>query len=198
MNGDEMNAEIAPAPTALVIFESMYGNTRVIADHVAEGLRAVFAADVVPTATTTAERLAGVDLVVLGAPTHVHGLPGRRSREAAMTAVERSADDLVLEPDARGPGLRELLDQLDRGVGTAAAAFDTRIDAPAIFTGRASRGIAKRLRDHGFRLITAPESFFVDKHNHLLDGETDRATAWGRDVALRSMARDRGAEQQVR
>jgi hypothetical protein len=192
-----MSDQIGPAPTALVIFESMYGNTHVIADHVADGLREVFATDVVSAATATVERLAGVDLVVVGAPTHVHSLPGRRSRDAAATAVERSPDDLVLEPDALGPGLRELFDQLGRLPHTAAAAFDTRLDGPAIFTGRASRGIAKRLRDHGFALVTAPESFLVDKHNHLLDGEADRATAWGREVATTALAAGREARQQV-
>jgi hypothetical protein len=191
-----MSGQIAPAPTALVIFESMYGNTHVIADHVAEGLRGVFATDVVSAATTTAERMAGVDLIVVGAPTHVHGLPGRRSREAAVAALERSPDDLVLETDALGPGLRELFDQLGGESHSAAAAFDTRIDGPAIFTGRASRGIARRLRDHGFDLVTAPESFLVDKHNHLLEGEADRATSWGRAVAARVAGRE--TQPQVR
>ena len=183
-----MSDHTDPAPTALVIFESMYGNTHAIADHVAEGLRAGFATDVVSAATTTVERLAGVDLVVLGAPTHVHGLPGEHSRETAAAAIDRSTDGLVLEPDALGPGLRELFDQLDEGTHAAAAAFDTRIDGPAVFTGRASRGIAKRLKGHGFHLVIAPESFLVDKHNQLLDGEADRATAWGRDVATAALA----------
>ena len=191
-----MSDQTGPAPTALVIFESMYGNTHVIADHVAEGLRAVFATDVVSAATITAERMVSVDLVVVGAPTHVHSLPGRRSREAAATAVERSPDDLVLEADALGPGLRELFDQLGGGSHAAAAAFDTRVDGPAIFTGRASRGIAKRLRDHGFHLVTTPESFLVDKHNRLLDGEADRATSWGRAVAESATVADRGPRQQ--
>ena len=186
-----MSDQTGSAPTALVIFESMYGNTHVIADHVADGLRAVFTTDVVSAATAIPERMAGVDLVVVGSPTHVHGLPGERSRKAAATAIEKSPDDLVLEPDALGPGLRELFAQLDAGSRTAAAAFDTRIGGPAIFTGRASRGIARRLRDHGFRLITAPESFLVDKHNRLLDGEADRATSWGRAVAESATVADR-------
>jgi hypothetical protein len=193
-----MIAENGPAPTALVIFESMYGNTHTVADHVADGLRSVFATDVLPAARATPAGLAAVDLVVVGAPTHVHGLPRQRTREAAVAALEKSPDDLTLEPEALGPGLRELFDQLDRRDGAVAAAFDTRIDAPAVLTGRASRGIAGRLRDHGFRLVTAPESFLVDKHNHLRDGEADRATAWGRDVAERAAVGDREVQQQAR
>ncbi|MEZ5297611.1 MAG: hypothetical protein R2697_15455 [Ilumatobacteraceae bacterium] len=64
-----------------------------------------------------------------------------------------------------------------------AAAFDTRADAPEILTGHASHGIAKRLRKHGFELVAEPESFLVDKQNHLVDGEDVRAAEWGEAVA---------------
>jgi hypothetical protein len=166
--------------TALVVFESMFGNTHVIADHVADGLRASFATEVTSAAAVTAEQLDAADLLVVGAPTHVHGLPGPRSRHAAADSVEKSPDQLVLEPDALGPGLRELFDRLAVDRDRPAAAFDTRIDAPAAFTGRASRGIARRLKGHGYELAADPQSFLVDKHNHLLSGEAERAEAWGR------------------
>jgi len=175
--------------SALVIFESMFGNTHLIADHVAEGLRASFACEVRSAAAVTPDQVVAADLVVVGAPTHVHGLPGPRSRHAAADSVEKSPDELVLEPYALGPGLRELFDRLEHEGGPAAA-FDTRIDAPAVFTGRASRGIARRLRDHGFGLVADPESFLVDKHNHLLDGEAPRAEAWGRSLAARMVGDD--------
>ncbi len=70
-----------------------------------------------------------------------------------------------------------------RSFGASAAAFDTRIDGPATLTGRASKGIARRLRHHGLELIAGPESFLVDKHNHLLDGEADRAQEWASKLA---------------
>lgn len=47
------------------------------------------------------------------------------------------------------------------------------------FTGRASRGIDRLLRQHGCVLLTAPESFLIGKHNTLLDGEDSRARRWG-------------------
>ena len=40
---------------AVVIYESMYGNTHVVADHIAEGLRSRFDVDVVPVGRATAE-----------------------------------------------------------------------------------------------------------------------------------------------
>ena len=69
------------------------------------------------------------------------------------------------------------------GSGRHAAAFDTRVHGSTLLTGQASRGIAKRLVAHGFELVVDPESFFVDKSNHLEAGEIDRATAWGHRVA---------------
>ena len=75
---------------------------------------------------------------------------------------------------------------LPSGDGTAAAAFDTRIDGPAPLTGR-PRGIARRLRDHGFRLVVGPESFLVDKQSRLLAGENERATAWAPRWPARSL-----------
>ena len=61
----------------------------------------------------------------------------------------------------------------------AAAAFDTRINGVPAFTGRASRGIARLLSQHGYALLTAPESFLIGKHDALLDGEDSRARSWG-------------------
>jgi hypothetical protein len=60
-----------------------------------------------------------------------------------------------------------------------AAAFDTRVNGIAVFTGRASRPIARLLRRHGYRLVAAPQSFLVGSHNTLLDGEASWARRWG-------------------
>jgi hypothetical protein len=68
-------------------------------------------------------------------------------------------------------------------LGVSAAAFDTRMHAPAVLTGRASTSISKQLRKHGMREISAPESFFVTKQNRLETGEEERARAWGQGLA---------------
>jgi len=64
-----------------------------------------------------------------------------------------------------------------------AAAFDTRLAAPVMFTGRASKGIAALLRQHGLMLLAPAESFLVTKENVLRPGEEDRAQDWGRELA---------------
>ena len=179
---------------AVVIYESMYGNTHVVADHIAEGLRSRFDVDVVPVGGATTELLAHCDLVVCGGPTHVHGMSSERSRAAAVTAQEKEPGRLSLDPEAAGQGLRDWFQTIPSGGHTPAAAFDTRLDGPAPLTGRASRGIARRLRDHDFRLVVGPESFLVDKQTHLVAGEEERATAWGASVAAAAAA----AEHPVR
>jgi flavodoxin len=59
---------------ALVVYESMYGNTHVVASNIADGLRATHEVTLVPVADATADLVAEADLLVVGAPTHVHGL----------------------------------------------------------------------------------------------------------------------------
>ena len=82
-----------------------------------------------------------------------------------------------LQPDADGPSLREWFASLGLRVGRAAA-FDTRIDAPAMLTGRASKAIARQLQRHGYLLAAEPESFLVSKQNQLRPGELSRARVW--------------------
>src|SRR6056297_849890 len=134
---------------------------------------------------------AAVRAVVVGGPTHVHGMSSERSREGAVDQAAKD-DDLELDPEAVGDGLRDWFGDLARdvGAGKLAAAFDTRVDASTLITGQASKGITKRLRAHGFEMALDNESFFVDKSNHLEHGEADRAIEWGRSVAAAAQ-RDR-------
>jgi Flavodoxin domain len=168
---------------ALIVYESMYGNTHVVADHLAEGLRPQFEVEVVPVESATDDKVATVDLLVVGGPTHVHTLSSEKSRAAAKAAAAKPDVDLTMDAGAEGEGLRDWFDLLPAARATAAAAFDTRLDAAAIITGRASRAIAKRLEKHGFDLVADPESFLVDKQNHLIVGEADRARQWAKELA---------------
>lgn len=174
---------------ATVVYESIYGNTRAIAEAIGEGLGG---ASVVPVANAPAS-LAEVDLLVVGGPTHMHGLATQRSRQIAVEGAHEDKGTHV-DPDAtEGPGLRTwLADMADRDGGRAAA-FDTRLDKAPWFTGLASRGIAKRLRRHHYE-IAGTESFLVeDSEGPLADGELDRARAWGAELAVTSGAATEGA-----
>jgi hypothetical protein len=167
---------------AVIVYESMYGNTHVVADHIGAGLGESFEVLVTSVDGVDDESVAAADLLIVGGPTHAHGMTSSATRKAAVDAVAKD-EDLELDPDAEGEGLRDWFKALPHPIGGSAAAFDTRVDGPPAVTGRASKGIARRLRHHGFDLVVEPESFLVDKHSHLLDGEAERAEAWGAGLA---------------
>ena len=171
----------------LIVYESMYGNTRVVASNIADGLRAAHDVILVPVAEATRELLAWADLVIVGGPTHMHRLSTASSRKMAAQAAAGQASGLTLDPDATGPGLREWFDGIAPGL-VLAAAFDTRINDTFVYTGRASREIRRLLKRHGYHVIAAPESFVVTSRDALLGGEAARARRWG--AALGVIASD--------
>jgi menaquinone-dependent protoporphyrinogen IX oxidase len=167
---------------ALVVYESMYGNTRVVASNIADGLRGTYEVSLVPVPAATADLVAEADLLVIGAPTHMHGLSIAWSRQAARKAAAKPENGLTLDPDAGGPAMRDWLSDLARGHARAAA-FDTRLAGAPLLTGRASRGISRLLKRHGYRLVAPPESFLVTKVNAMVAGESARARQWGEALA---------------
>ncbi len=167
---------------ALVVYESMYGNTHQVAEAIAEGLRTGGRAEVVPVDEADAAHLDGIDLVVVGGPTHVHSMSRESTRKAAVAAAQEPDSTLDLDPDAEGTGLREWLSTVD-GLPSSSAAFDTRIDAPAAVTGRASKAIARKLRHLGCMLVVPPQSFLVTKETRLEPDELEHARSWGAEVA---------------
>jgi Flavodoxin domain len=174
---------------ALIVYESIYGNTHTVANHIASGLGREFEVDVVSVEAATAARVAAADLLVVGGPTHVHTMSSTRSRQSGRDAAHEPGKDVHLDPDAEGEGLRDWFHVLPATAPRAAAAFDTRTDAPALLTGRASRGIARRLVELGYHLAAHPESFVVDSSNRLVAGEADRAEAWAQSLSSYAPAR---------
>jgi Flavodoxin domain len=158
---------------SVVVYESWYGNTQRIADAVGEALL-VHGEVAILSVDDPLPDLEGVDLLVVGAPTHVHGLSSRSSRKSAI-------DPEAGEP---GDGARGWLDRLPGHHGLAAAAFDTRFERSVLLTGSAAHRIARRLRRHEFFVVAPPESFFVvGSEGPLKDGELERASAWAHGLA---------------
>ncbi len=158
---------------ALVVYESLFGNTETVAHAVADGLRARFEVTVADAGTMP--RADGVDLLVVGGPTHAFGMTRPATRQ---DAVRQGAS----RTEAVEAGLREWLDRSPQLAGIAAAAFDTRVDRPLV--GSAARKAHKRLRRLGCRMLVPAESFAVTgTPGPLADGERERARQWGADVA---------------
>jgi Flavodoxin len=178
---------------AVVIFESMYGNTRAIAQAVAEGIGADGDVQVtaLPVSDASAELTSDADLLVVGGPTHAHGMSRPSTRRGAHDAAAKPDSGLRLDPTADGPGVRDWLAHLEHRGGLGAA-FDTRLDAPPVFTGSAAAGIARKLRRSGVTAITRPESFLVTKKTELCAGETARAREWGTQLSKLAIASESG------
>ena len=161
----------------------MYGHTHRVAEAVASGMSHLGEVEVHPISEIDPAGTGELDLLVVGGPTHVHGLSRPSTRRAAITEAEED-DAIELDADAPGPGLRSWLQGLPSVKDRMAVAFDTRIDKPVILVGSAARGIRRHLRSHGFAMVLDPESFFVEgSGGPLADGELERASKWGVDIA---------------
>ena len=181
---------------AVVVYESMFGSTRRVAEAVGEGLGDVGEVVVVPVEDADAALDGGADLLVVGGPTHVHGLSRPRTRASAVAMADKPGSNLALDEHARGRGLREWLPAAPPAAGLGAA-FDTRIAFP--LSGHASKAIGRQLRRRGYAMAEPPESFLVGDENVLQPGEEERARAWGErlghDVADRAGSEGRSGRR---
>ena len=168
---------------SLVVYESWFGNTREIAEQIAAALAAEGEVELL-SVDDPLPPLEHLDLLVVGAPTHVHGLSGRRSREAALE--QRGGAGEI------GGGMRGWLEDLPLVGHPLVAVFDTRADKPVLLVGSAAQGIVRRIRKRGYRLVTEPESFFITgTPGPLEEGELERAAEWGRSLAALVAAPER-------
>lgn len=166
---------------AFVVYESLWGNTRAIAQAVAEGIGPD--AKAAPTDGVSPEELADAELVVAGAPVIAFSLAGEEARQN----IERSEADAPQPPDLAHPSMRRWLDELPRAEARAVA-FETRI----WWSPRGATGdIEKLLRAAGYRIVAKAGKFVVQgKYGPLREGEIERARAWGRELAQMASALD--------
>jgi hypothetical protein len=161
---------------AAVVVESMFGNTRRVADAIAEGLAEVMEVQVVEV--SAAPVAPSVDLLVLGGPTHALGM-SRKSSRADAARRGAAAPDVALRR-----GLLEYVSDLHHtSYPVLMATFDTRVRRPGV-PGSAAKAARRRLVRAGARVVLPPESFYVsDVSGPLLPGELDRARQWGTRLA---------------
>ena len=184
---------MSTALRALVVYESMFGNTERLARAVAEGLEldnvAVTVTEVSDAPATIPPE---VDLLVLGAPTHAFSLsrPGTRA-DAVRQGAPESRERL---------GLREWLSAVDtRSIaeGLGVAVFDTRVSKVRRLPKAAGPRAAKIARRRGLVPLSKPIAFTVDDvKGPLGPHELERAVQWGRFVA--GVARIHGAAERAR
>lgn len=158
---------------ALVVYDSVFGNTEQIARAIGGGLGSAPDVQVLRVGEARPEQVTGVDLLVVGSPTR-----GFRPTPATKDFVAAIAEN----------GLQDV----------RVAAFDTRIAVEDVnnvllsvlvrLFGYAAAPIAKGLERKGGRRAAEPEGFIVEgREGPLRAGELERAEAWGRRLS--------GAEQ---
>ena len=155
---------------AIVVYESLWGNTAAIARAIAEGIGPD--AKVLSTAEATPGLLAGADLIVAGAPLFAFRLPTDDIRET----IRKKAASFASPPDLSHPSLRAWLETVPAGQGRSAA-FETRMwFSPGGATGAILQGLQKA----GYVPLARGKRFGVaGMTGPLKRGELERAKAWG-------------------
>ncbi|MFI9489892.1 flavodoxin/nitric oxide synthase [Promicromonospora sp. NPDC052451] len=195
----------------LVVYESIFGNTGLIARAVAAGIElgirtgvelgtekgltagtdAPARVDVVEVGRAPAVVPEDVGLLVVGGPTHAFGMSWPSTRRDAAALAPKDGEVLTLRGLSRERGIREWLGDLPGtrvGVPTRATTFDTRTSAH--LTGSAARAAARRLARLGYPIVAAPASYrVVDVTGPPADGEQGRARAWGSSLGVWATAR---------
>jgi flavodoxin len=163
---------------ALVVYESVFGDTEAIARAIAEGIAIRVPVDVVSARDAPKSVDADVALLVVGGPTHAFGMPRPATREGAVKEHGAQIVDTTT-------GLHEWLDVARLPEGLRAAAFDTRMDHPKLITklNHASRSEEKLLKGQGATVVAPAEHFLVtDVEGPLVEGEEERARQWGHSL----------------
>jgi flavodoxin len=136
---------------AVVVYDSLFGNTERIAQAIADTLRAFGQVQAVRVEPAQPVELQGLDMLIMGCPTQ-----GFKATPAMQSFLEK-----VLSASLSG---------------LAVACFDTRVRGPF---GSAARVMARKLQMMGVSLLLPPESFFVKgMQGPLRSGEVERAARW--------------------
>ena len=139
----------------LVVYDSQYGNTKGIAQAIADTLRTFGQAQAVRVDLAHLVSFQEVDLLIVGSPTQAF-----RPTPAMQSFLGNVASQRLR--------------------GLAVACFDTRFRG-ALWKSSAAPRMARQLRTIGVEPLVPPESFFVKamkKEGPLLAGEVERAASW--------------------
>jgi flavodoxin len=150
---------------ALVVYDSVFGNTGKIAQAIAKAMEA----EMVRVSEVKSDQLQELALLIVGSPTR------QFSPTSGTTSFLKA-----LSRDALN--------------GVKVAACDTRFTEEAIrkvrilaffvsIFGYAAKPIAGRMQKKGGELVVPPEGFYVDDtEGPLLEGELERAADWARQI----------------
>lgn len=165
---------------SLVVYESIFGSTRLIADAIGQGLSATGTVAVGEVGEVGPGRVAAVDLLVVGAPQRAYGLS--RDEARMLGALDPMGTGPVGTRDWFG-GLTHVGEPAHGGRTVLGVAFGT-CAAGACRSGSAAAVTQRRLCRLGFTQPVDEECFrLAGITGPLCEGEVDRARQWGRDLA---------------
>ncbi|MFC1897011.1 flavodoxin family protein [Chloroflexota bacterium] len=152
---------------AIIVYDSVYGNTEKIARAVGEAIAESGEAKVIRPGEVNPSDLESIDLLVVGSPTHagrptkpVQEFLGRIPRKA-LENVSTAAFDTGISAQGKGIGIRIVV---------------------GIF-GYAAGRIAGRLKNKGGHQAVSPEGFIVEgNEGPLKEGELERAASWAQEI----------------
>ena len=154
---------------AMVVYDSLYGNTGQIAQAISNALGSQEDVETVQVSNVKPEQLTGLGILVVGSPTQKFRPTG------AITNFLKGIPKNGLN-------------------GVKVAAFDTRFTMSEIekthvllffvrLFGYAAKPIADRLDSKGGELVIPPEGFYVEGvEGPLQEGELERAAAWATNI----------------
>jgi len=144
---------------ALVVYDSVFGNTEQIAQAIGNALDSQMDVEILRVSNVKPEQLTGLKLLIIGSPTQ-----GGRPTPAIQDFLNKISEAAI------------------RGINVAA--FDTRLSTRLVgIFGYAAGRIADSLKRNGGTLIVPPEGFFVkDKEGPLKEGELERAADWAKQI----------------
>lgn len=154
---------------SLVVYDSQYGNTKLIAEAIGSALESSGRVLVMHASDVQAGDLSGINLLVVGSPTQ------------QLTATPAVLNWIKTIPR---DGLK----------GVKAAAFDTRFSEEKInqikvlpfivrIFGYGAKPISDRMEKKGAQIVLPPEGFFVaETEGPLLEKELERAADWARQL----------------
>ena len=144
---------------AMVVYFSKFGNTKKLAEVIAERLTSNGNVQILSSDDLTFSDLQDIDLVVMGTPTHNMNLP---------------------------KSVKPVFVNLPKGIlsGIPFAVFDTSYKMSWLLNNfTASKRLARKLRKLGGKLVLPPEIFHVmEREGPPYEGEIERAQEWARSI----------------
>ena len=138
-----------------IVYDSMFGNTELVAQRIAEALAKDHVVDLRRVAEARPEDLRSGDVLIVGSPTQ-----GGRPTPALAGYLANLTEEQV--------------------EGLHVAAFDTRVRARwVVVFGFAANRLIRSLQRRGAVLLAPGEGFYVSgKEGPIMAGELDRSASW--------------------